>query len=244
MNWAMKAITSFCGSHTVLSCLSLNLNTVTCISVTILQPPRTLWHGLREFYTDKHSMLICVRCTSVEEFITFPQQWSFCQPWQSCKSHRRRFIHSSRHKTTAACRPVQVLTVSPYSQLLIMLKMMPARSGGFLGPMAWCLSLSSSHDLQIHLRRAGQWRVSFRWTVYNNYTIIIITMLHLYSAFLGTQSALHRRGGLLNHHQCAASSWMIRRQPYCTRSPPPPTHTHTHQLISGEWWSQSVYGDD
>ncbi len=32
-------------------------------------------------------------------------------------------------------------------------------------------------------------------------------LLHLYSAFLGTQSALHRRGGgggdLLNHHQCA-----------------------------------------
>jgi len=25
--------------------------------------------------------------------------------------------------------------------------------------------------------------------------------LHLYSAFLGTQSALHREGNLLNHHQ-------------------------------------------
>ncbi len=33
-------------------------------------------------------------------------------------------------------------------------------------------------------------------------------LLHLYSAFLGTQSALHRRGDLLNHHQCAASTWI------------------------------------
>ncbi len=47
-------------------------------------------------------------------------------------------------------------------------------------------------------------------------------MLHLYSAFLGTQSALHERGG----------------------GGGAPT---THQLIGGEeteWWSQSVYGDD
>jgi len=34
--------------------------------------------------------------------------------------------------------------------------------------------------------------------------------LHLYSAFLGTQGALHREGNLLNHHQCAASTWMMR----------------------------------
>ncbi len=46
-------------------------------------------------------------------------------------------------------------------------------------------------------------------------------------------------GNLLNHHQCAASTWMMRRQPYCARTPT------THQLIGGEeteWWSQSVYG--
>ncbi len=55
--------------------------------------------------------------------------------------------------------------------------------------------------------------------------------LHLYSAFLGTQSALHWRGGgggLLNYHQCAASTWMMRRQPYCARTPT------THQLTGGE----------
>ncbi len=40
---------------------------------------------------------------------------------------------------------------------------------------------------------------------------------------------------------CAASTWMMRRQPYCARTP------ITLQLIGGEeteWWSQSVYGDD
>ncbi len=51
---------------------------------------------------------------------------------------------------------------------------------------------------------------------------------HLYSTFLGTRSALHRRGNLLNHHQCAASTWMMWRQPYCARMPT------THKLIGGE----------
>ncbi len=62
-------------------------------------------------------------------------------------------------------------------------------------------------------------------------------LLHLYSAFLGTQSALHGRGNLLYHHQCAASTWMMWRQPYCARTPT------THQLTGGEeteWWSQSA----
>ncbi len=48
-------------------------------------------------------------------------------------------------------------------------------------------------------------------------------------------------GCLLIHHQCAASTWMMRRQPLCARTPT------THQLTGGEeteWWSQSVYGDD
>ncbi len=55
-------------------------------------------------------------------------------------------------------------------------------------------------------------------------------LLQLYSAFLETQSTLHSKGegDLLIHHQCAASTWMMRRQPYCARTPT------THQLISGE----------
>ncbi len=47
--------------------------------------------------------------------------------------------------------------------------------------------------------------------IYNNNN----NLLHLYSAFLDTQSTLHSKGGnLLIHHQCAASTWMMRRQPY------------------------------
>ncbi len=42
--------------------------------------------------------------------------------------------------------------------------------------------------------------------------------LHSYSAFMGTQNAFHRRGNLLVHHQCAASTWMMRRQSYCART--------------------------
>ncbi len=41
--------------------------------------------------------------------------------------------------------------------------------------------------------------------------------------------ALYMNGGnLLIHHQCAASNWMMQRQPYCTRTPT------THQLTGGE----------
>ncbi len=47
---------------------------------------------------------------------------------------------------------------------------------------------------------------------------------YIYIEFFCTQSDLHRRGNLLNHHQCAASTWMMRRQPYCARTPT------THQL--------------
>ncbi len=89
----------------------------------------------------------------------------------------------------------------------------------------------------------SQWSTLFRWTAVLHCTTdteqsvcqqrgIIINnnnnLLHLYSTFLGTQSALHRRGNRLNHHQCAASTWMMRRQPYCARTPT------THQLTGGE----------
>ncbi len=98
-----------------------------------------------------------------------------------------------------------------------------------------CLQFSSNPeelDLLVHvcLIRVG---AELYWTVgqcfmlpsraignvllpnYNN------NSLHLCSAFLGTQSTLHR-GNLLIHHQCAASTWMMRRQPYCARTPTTP----------------------
>ncbi len=70
---------------------------------------------------------------------------------------------------------------------------------------------------------------------------IIIVFFYIYIAHFWVLKALYIvRGNLLNH-QCAASTWMMRRQPYCARTPT------THQLTDGEeteWWSQSVYGDD
>jgi len=55
-------------------------------------------------------------------------------------------------------------------------------------------------------------------------------ILYIYTVlFLGPQSTSHMEGGnLLSHHQCAASTWMMRRQPYCART------ATTHQLIGGE----------
>ncbi len=59
----------------------------------------------------------------------------------------------------------------------------------------------------------SQWYVSS----VNKFVVIIRcydnnNSLHIYSTFLGTQSALHRGGGggdLLIQHQCAASTWMM-----------------------------------
>ncbi len=53
----------------------------------------------------------------------------------------------------------------------------------------------------------------------------------LYPALFWVLQALYIEGGnLLIHHQCAASTWMMQRQPYCTRTPT--THTHTPAY----WW--------
>ncbi len=109
MKWAMKAITSFCGSHTVVMFVfeskhsDLHLSYYFATSQNALAWSQGVLHGQTQ-HVDWCEMHKCVGVHHI----------SFCQPWQSCKSHRRRFIHSSRHKTTAACRPVQVLTVSPY----------------------------------------------------------------------------------------------------------------------------------
>ncbi len=68
--------------------------------------------------------------------------------------------------------------------------------------------------------------------------IIIIIIRYIYIALFWVLKALYIEGGnLLNYHQCAASTWMMRRQPYCARTPT------THQLIGGEeteWWTQSA----
>ncbi len=60
-------------------------------------------------------------------------------------------------------------------------------------------------------------------------------MMHLYSAFVyccTPQSALQSCGGsLLNHHQCAASTWMMRR---CHRTTVPVRSPHTSYRWRGE----------
>ncbi len=50
--------------------------------------------------------------------------------------------------------------------------------------------------------------------------------MHLYSALLCiAQSTLQSCGGsLLNHHQCAASTWMMRRLPQDNGAPALTTH--------------------
>ncbi len=60
------------------------------------------------------------------------------------------------------------------------------------------------------------------WLNYNN-------LLHSYGTF-SVLKVLYIEGGgdLLNHHQCAASTWMMWRQPYCARTPT------THQLTRGD----------
>ncbi len=75
-----------------------------------------------------------------------------------------------------------------------------------------------------------------------------IIICWIYIALFWVLKALYIEwGNLLNHHQCAASTWMMRRQPYCARTP------STHQLIRRQsdeanrfmgiirrpWWSEA-----
>ncbi len=62
-------------------------------------------------------------------------------------------------------------------------------------------------------------------TICNHYNN---NLLHLYRVFWVLKALYIEAGILLNHHQCAAFTWMMRRQPYCDRTPT------THQLIGGE----------
>ncbi len=62
-------------------------------------------------------------------------------------------------------------------------------------------------------------------------TTKIIIICYIYIALFWVLKVLYKEaggGGLLNHQQCSASNWMMRRQPYCTRAPT------THQLSGGE----------
>ncbi len=69
--------------------------------------------------------------------------------------------------------------------------------------------------------------------------IYIYNIPYIYIVLFLVLKALYIEGvNLLVHHQCAASTWMMRRQPYCAT---------THRLIGGEeteWWSQSLGGRD
>jgi len=49
---------------------------------------------------------------------------------------------------------------------------------------------------------------------------------------------LYGKGNFVNHHQYAASTWMMQRQPYCARTPT------THQLIGGVMKPIFIYGND
>ncbi len=61
--------------------------------------------------------------------------------------------------------------------------------------------------------------------------IIIIIIPYIYIAFFLVLKSLYIVGGnLLVHHQCAAFTWMMRRQPYCARTPN--THTPVMKPIS------------
>ncbi len=79
---------------------------------------------------------------------------------------------------------------------------------------------------------------SCEWISLIHQLIEIIIINYTYIAIFCFFQALYIvRGYLLIHHQCAASTWMMWRQPYCSRTPT------AHQLTGGEdteWCSQSV----
>ncbi len=78
-----------------------------------------------------------------------------------------------------------------------------------------------------------------RQTGYNNNNNN--NLLHLYSAFLGSQSALHRRRGI-----SSTTTNVQHPSGWCDGSHiVPECPTHSSLLVERrQWWSQSVYGDD
>ncbi len=77
--------------------------------------------------------------------------------------------------------------------------------------------------------------------------------MHLYSAFIvycHTPKALynHVGGSLLNHHQCAASTWMMRRQPQDNDASALTTHqlqverreSHRANQVDGDYWEAMI----
>ncbi len=71
----------------------------------------------------------------------------------------------------------------------------------------------------------------------------------LYCVLLYTQSALQSyRGSLLNHHQCAASTWMMRRQPQDNGASALTTHQlqverreiHRANQVDGDYWEAMI----
>ncbi len=58
----------------------------------------------------------------------------------------------------------------------------------------------------------------------------------------------HMRGSLLNHHQCAASTWMMRRQPQHNGASALTTHqlqvvrreSHRAKQVDGDYWEAMI----
>ncbi len=72
--------------------------------------------------------------------------------------------------------------------------------------------------------------------IYNNNN----NFVHLYRAFLGTQSTLHRSGGI------SSTTSNVQHPPGgCDGShSAPECPPHNTLLVERRWWSQSVYGND
>ncbi len=101
---------------------------------------------------------------------------------------------------------------------------------------AWATDhLSWTNHIGSFLRSLGseqsQWRVT-KWSCKKVWRLlfIIMTIHNIYLTLFCFSKHSKRftlwRGNLLINHQCAASTWMMRRQPYCPERPP-----HTSLLV-------------
>ncbi len=72
--------------------------------------------------------------------------------------------------------------------------------------------------------------------------------MHLYSALLYTQITYNHMGGSLLHHQCAASTWMMRQQPRDNGTRVLTTHqlqverkeSHRANRMDGDYWEAMI----
>ncbi len=126
---------------------------------------------------------------------------------------------------------------------LHLLEDLPETSPLWSQPCLWCLSLwptstKKKNVISINLFKDSKGQANRKKSQLSNHNL-----LQLYSAFLGTQSTLHNKGGGESPHPPPVYSIHLDDATAAIFAPERPPHTSL-LVERRKWESQSVFGDD